>query len=224
VDPRRLYFYDEFGSNLGMSRRYARAPSSERAYGKVPRRVGVSITLVLGLCLHGIVAPCAFQGPMNGHVFSIYMGEQVVPALPPDAIIVIDNLPAHHADDVCDAFEERGVVVVESVEELRALPAEDARDALGIQVWFLPPYSPELSPAEECGSKIKALIRAKDPRTTPDLIDAMGDAIGQVTPQDAQGWFDHARRDRAPRPRPDVADRGEGGAQNSGQPREEQNG
>jgi transposase len=207
-----------------MTRRYARAPSTERACGKVPRIVGVSITLVLGLGLQGIVTPCAFQGPMNGHVFSIYMSEQVVPALPPDAIVVMDNLPAHHAEDVSDALEERGVVVVEDAEDLSALPAEDARDVPGIQVWFLPPYSPELSPAEECGSKIKALMRAKDARTTPALLDAMGDAIGQVTPQDARGWFDHARRDRAPRPRPEVSARGEGGTPISGQPRAEPNG
>jgi transposase len=223
VDPRRLAFFDEFGSNLGMTRHYARAPSAERAYGKVPRNVGISITLVLGLCLEGVVAPCAFQGPMNGHVFSIYMTEQVLPASPPDGIVVIDNLPAHHAEDVCDALEERGVVVVEDVEDLSALPADD--DAPCIQVWFLPPYSPELSPAEECGSKIKTLIRAKEPRTTPALIDVMGDAVGQVTPQDAQGWFDHARRDRTPRPRPEATDHGgEGGASTSDQPRAGQNG
>lgn len=220
VDPRRLAFFDEFGSNLGMTRHYARAPSAERAYGKVPRNVGVSITLVLGLCLEGVVAPCAFQGPMNGHVFSIYMTEQVLPASPPDGIVVIDNLPAHHAEDVSDALEARGVVVVEDAEDLSALPAEDARNAPGIQVWFLPPYSPELSPAEECGSKIKTLIRAKDARTTPALIDAMGDAIGQVKPQDARAWFDHAGRDRAPRPRPEATDHGsEGGASTSNQPR-----
>jgi transposase len=222
VDPKRLAFFDEFGSNLGMTRHYARAPSAERAYGKVPRNVGVSITLVLGLCLQGVVAPCAFQGPMNGHVFGLYMTEQVLPACPPDGIVVIDNLPAHHAEDVSDALEERGIVVVEDAEDLNALPAEGVRAAPGIQVWFLPPYSPELSPAEECGSKIKTLLRAKEARTTPALLDAMGDAIGQVTPQDAQGWFGHACRDRAPRPRHEATDHGgKGSAATSDQPRAE---
>ena len=89
-------------------------------------------------------------------------------------------------------------------------------------MWFLPPYSPEMSPVEECNSKIKALTRAKDARTASALIDAMGHAIGKVTPQDARGWFDHAHRDRAPHPRPKVTDHGgEGGgrAPTSDQPR-----
>jgi hypothetical protein len=76
-------------------------------------------------------------------------------------------------------------------------------------VWFLPPYSPELSAVEECGSKIKALVRAAEPRSASDVIDALGHAIGQVRPQDARGWFNDARRARVPRTRLQAAeDRG----------------
>ena len=208
-----------------MTRLCARAPSSERAYAKVPANVGVSITLVLGVGLQGIVAPCAFEGAMDGYVFGTYMSEQVVPLLPPAAIVVVDNLPAHHAAEACDALEERGIVVVEDLSAQHVEDACNAPDNRGIELWFLPPYSPEMSPAEECGSKVKTLTRAKDPRTASALIDAMGHAIGQVTPQDARGWFDHARRDRAPRPRPEVTDHGgEGGASTSNQPRAGPNG
>jgi transposase len=225
VDRARLFFFDEFGFNLGMTRLYARAPSSERAHGKVPTNVGKLITLVLGVGLQGIVAPCAFEGAMNGHMFGIYLSEQVVPLLPPDAIVVVDNLPAHHADEACDALEERGISVVEDFSEHPMEDACDAPEKRGLQLWFLPPYSPQMSPAEECGSKVKALTRAQDPRTASDLIDAMGHAIGKVTPQDARGWFDHARRDRAPRPRPhDGGKAGEGGAPISDQPRAGPNG
>jgi transposase len=208
VDPTRLFFFDETGFNLGMTRLYGRAPSSERAYGKVPVNTGTAITLVLGLGLQGIVAPFAFEGAMNGHVFGGYMSEQVVPQLPPDAIVVVDNLSAHHADEACDTLEEHGIAVVD---DLRTYHPSDAPEERGIEVWFLPPYSPEMSPVEECNSKIKALTRAEDPRTASAVIDAMGHAIGKVTPQDARGWFDHARRDRAPRPCPKVTDLGGAG-------------
>ena len=216
MDPKRLFYFDEFGLNLSMTRRYALAPSGERAYGTVPANPGVTMTLVLGLGLLGIVEPCAFEGSMNGHVFGSYMGESVLPHLPPDAIAVVDNVGAHHSEDARDALEARGVIVVDGLEEADTQP-----EAPGIQLWFLPPYSPELTPVEECGSKIKALTRSADPRTKDALIDAMGHAIGHVTQQDAQGWFDHARRGRAPRPRPDVANHGSkgGGAATSEQPR-----
>jgi transposase len=227
-----------------MTRLYGRAPSSERAYGRVPENTGAAITLVLGLGLQGIVAPFAFEGAMNSHVFGGYMSDLVLPLLPPDAIVVVDNLSAHHAEEACNTLEEHGIVVVDDLrahgaeacdtcekhgivggddeDDLSAHHAGHAPNKRGIEVWFLPPYSPEMSPAEECGSKVKALTRAEDPRTTSAVLDAMGHAIGNVTPHDARGWFEHAHRDRAPRPRPKVTDHGgEGGgrAPTSDQPR-----
>lgn len=213
VDPKRLYFFDEFGFNLSMTRLYARAPSSERAYGKVPVNRGAAMTLVLGLGREGVVEPLALEGSMNGALFGAYMVEQVIPNLPPGAIVIVDNLGAHRSDAAIDALEARGVRVVEHPDEARLAP-----DYQGIQLWFLPAYSPELSPAEECGSKVKALTRAKNPRTTDDLIAAMGQAIGQVTPHDAEGWFEHAARDRQPTRRASraVASRPDEAAANPG--------
>jgi transposase len=168
---------------------YGRAPAGERVYGKVPFRDHPNITLVLGLGLRGIVAPFAFEGAINGHVFEAYVRDQVAPLLQAGDIVVVDNLSSHYAKGAKDAIEQRGA-------ELR----------------FLPPYSPEMSPVEECGSKIKQALRAAAPRTVEAVYDAMGRAIGQVTLQDARGWFDHASRDRAPRPRPGADGRDEGAA------------
>jgi len=194
-----LFYADEFGFRLNMTRDYARAPSTERARAAVPFNPGPAITLVMALGLSGVVAPCAFEGAMNGHVFGLYMAEQVIPQLPPNAIVVVDNLPAHHSEDAREALEARGFVVVDS-EDVEEEAVVDARDEPGVQVWFMPPYSPELSAVEECGSKVKALVRSAEPRSVSDLIDAMGDAIGRVTPKDARGWFSDARHARAPRP------------------------
>ena len=184
-----------------MTRGYARAPSSERAQAAVPFNPGRAITLVMALGLSGIVAPCAFDGAMNGHIFGLYMAEQLIPQLPPDAVVIVDNLSAHHSEDARDALEASGFVVFDDSEEVA-----DEPKAPGIQVWFLPPYSPELSAVEECGSKVKALVRAAEPRSASDVIDALGQAIGQVTPQDAMGWFKDARRARVPRTRLQAAE------------------
>ena len=195
TDAHRLIFFDEFGTNLGMTRLYGYAPRAERAYGKVPDNSDPNITLVLGLGLRGIVAPLAFEGSMNGDLFEQYMRERVAPELKPGDIVVWDGLGAHRVNGAREAVEARGA-----------------------QVLPLPPYSPELSPAEECGSKIKGAIRAEAPRTVEAVYDAMGRAIGQVTLHDARGWFDHASRDRAPRAQPsrrrdsEPDDAGGGGA------------
>lgn len=162
-----------------MTRRYGYAPAGERAYGKVPNCTDPNLTLVLGLGLRGIVAPLAFEGAMNGAIFEQYVREQVAPLLQPDDVVVWDGLGSHRVKGARDAVEARGA-------ECRPLP----------------PYSPQLSPVEECGSKLKEALRAEEPRTRQAVYEAMGRAIGRVTPQDARGWFDHASRDRAPRPRP----------------------
>ena len=185
TDAYRLIFFDEFGTNLGMTRRYGYAPAGERAYGKAPNCTDPNITLVIGLGLRGLFAPFAFEGAMNGDLFEQYVREQVAPLLRPGDVVVWDNLGAHRVKGAREAVEARGAKV---------LP--------------LPPYSPELSPVEECGSKIKGAVRAEAPRTVEAVYDAMRRAIGRVTPQDARGWFEHASRDRAPRPRTRARDEG----------------
>jgi hypothetical protein len=42
VDPRRLVFVDEMGTNTSLSPPYAYAPKGRRAYAKVPRNRGVN--------------------------------------------------------------------------------------------------------------------------------------------------------------------------------------
>jgi transposase len=189
TDTQRLIFFDEFGTNLGMTRRYGYAPKGARAYGKAPNFTDPNITLVLGLGLRGIVAPLAFEGAMDGHLFEQYVRLVVAPELQPGDIVMFDGLPAHRVRGAREAVEARGA-------EYRPLP----------------PYSPELSPVEECGSKIKQAVRAEAPRTVDAVYDAMGRVLHRVTPQDARGWFDHAGRDRAARPRPKDDTRGGGGA------------
>src|SRR5262245_3174113 len=78
-----------------------------------------------------------------------------------------DRLGAHRTDGVREAIEKRGA-------EYR----------------FLPPYSPDLSPVENCGSKVKEAIRAEQPRTVDAVYEAMGRALASVTLRDAHGWFE----------------------------------
>jgi len=62
----------------------------------------------------------------------------------------------------------------------------------GVRLLYLPPYSPDLSPIEECWSKVKTLVRAQAARTLEALEQAIAEALAAVTSQDAHGWFAHA--------------------------------
>jgi len=59
----------------------------------------------------------------------------------------------------------------------------------GAELWFLPPYSPDLNPIEKMWSKVKEILRAIKARSTEDLYAAVRKALERVTPQDARGWL-----------------------------------
>jgi hypothetical protein len=104
-----LIFIDEFGTHLGMTRRYARAPKGHRAWGKAPCNTDPNITLVMGLGLRGLVAPLAFEGAMDGIAFTTYVREGLAPHLQPGDVVVVDGLGAHRARGVREALRARRV-------------------------------------------------------------------------------------------------------------------
>jgi transposase len=149
-----------------MTRRYARSPRGERALGHVPKNWGQSITLAAGIGLRGLVAPLRLIGSMNSVAFEAYIEQFVCPLLRPGDIVVVDNLSAHKQKCI------------------RAL-----LEAVGAQLLYLPPYSPDYSPIEPCWSKVKTVLRSLAARTVDALDDAVVTALRAITPRDAKGWF-----------------------------------
>jgi hypothetical protein len=64
-------------------------------------------------------------------------------------------------------------------------------EATGAELWYLPPYSPDLNPIELMWSKVKAILRAIKARAEKDLQDAIAKALGMASESDATGWFRH---------------------------------
>lgn len=172
----RVIFVDEFGTNTAMTPSHGYAPKGERAHGSAPVNHGGNVTLVMGLSEQGVVAPFAFPGAMDGNAFVHYVRFQLAPHLRPGDVVVVDNLSAHKNTEARALVKMRGASVVD-----------------------LAPYSPDLSPVEECGAKVKMAVRKQEPRTVAEVYVAMGVAIGTVTGKDARGWFDH-RASYLPRP------------------------
>lgn len=132
IDVRNLVLVDEVGLNLSMSRLFARAQAGERAIGSIPANKGGNVTLLGALNLDRLIASMTIPGSMNTEVFLVYVTQILVPQLWLGAIVVMDNLPVHQAECVRVAI-----------------------DSVGAKIKFLPPYSPDLSPIEQCLSKIK---------------------------------------------------------------------
>ncbi len=169
LDPRRLVFLDESGTDTRTTRAYARAAPGERAVGKVPWGHWGRLTVIGALGSEGVVASMSIAAATSGAVFLAFIEQALIPALRgrSGALVVMDDLPAHKAERVRNALE-----------------------AAKISYRYLPSYSPDLNPAEPCWSKLKGWLRAKAARTLEALVEAeLGPALAIITAQDAQGWF-----------------------------------
>lgn len=59
----------------------------------------------------------------------------------------------------------------------------DLVDAAVCELLYLPTYSPDLNPIEHLFAKVKAFVKRLRPDTIDNLIQAFGDALRTVSPQ-----------------------------------------
>jgi transposase len=152
-----------------MTRLYGRAPRGRRVSGTVPFGHWKTMTFVAALRLDGITAPWLLDGAMDGQAFRTYVERLLVPALRPGDIVVMDNLPAHKLAAVRDALEQTGA-----------------------QVFYLPPYSPDMNPIELVFAKLKTLLRQDPARTIETLWRRIGKLLDAFTPAECANFFHHA--------------------------------
>jgi transposase len=152
-----------------MTRERARAPAGMRVVDKVTRNRGTVTTMIGALTVNGLGALMTVEGSTTGNVFIAFVQACLVPTLKKNDVVVMDNLAAHKVKKV------RGLI-----------------EAAGARVLFIPPYSPDLNPIEECWSKVKANLRRIEARNIVDLRKAIATSADLVTAQDAAGWISHA--------------------------------
>ena len=159
---------DECGSNINLTPLYARSPRGTRALGQVPRSTARNTTLIASLTTAGLGPAMTLEGATDTAAFTAYVEHLLAPALRPGQIVVLDNLAAHKGERVRLLVEGRGC-----------------------HLWYLPAYSPDLSPIEEAFAKLKTLLRRAAARTREAVEQAIADALPQITPADAAGFFAH---------------------------------
>ena len=150
-DPARLVFIDETWTNTSMVRLRGRCPRGERLIGYAPHGHWKTLTFVAGLRHRAMVAPFVLEGAMNGPMFLVYVKQGLVPTLKRGDIVIMDNLPVHKVAGV-----------------------EQAIEAAGATLLYLPPYSPDLNPIEPAFSKVKAHLRKAAEHTIPRLVRRIG--------------------------------------------------
>jgi transposase len=165
-DPAALVFVDETWASTAMARAHGRCPKGERLVMAVPHGHWKTTTFVAALRCDGLVAPTVVDGAMTGDLFVAYVEQQLVPALRPGDVVVMDNLACHKRPGVRRALE-----------------------AAGCELRLLPPYSPDLNPIERAFSKLKAKLRAAAKRTVEALWQYLGRVLDEFAPPECRNYF-----------------------------------
>jgi transposase len=159
-------FVDETWTATNMARSHGRCPRGTRLRMGFPHGHRKTTTLVAGLRLSGMVAPMVLDGPINGDWFEAYVRHVLAPTLQPGDIVIMDNLSSH-----------------------KRAAARKLIEAVGAELRFLPPYSPDFNPIEMAFSKLKALLRKAAERTVEGLWDAIGRLVDLITPNESASFF-----------------------------------
>jgi transposase len=109
------------------------------------------------------------DGVTDGAVCLAFLQEGLRPQRRPGQRLMLDHLRAHQGPGVAAAGA-----------------------AAGVRLRYRPPYAPDFSPIEACWSKVKTRLRTKAARTLAALAQAIAEARGAITSQEAHGWFAHA--------------------------------
>lgn len=126
------------------------------------------MTMLSAIRAQGVMkdATVVFDGAINGVTFLAYVEQFLVPALRPGEVVVMDNLASYKITGVREAIE-----------------------SAGCDLWYLPPYSPDLNPIEKLWSKVKTWLRRVSAASFDTLSDAVADALNAVDSQECTNYF-----------------------------------
>lgn len=117
---------------------YGYCPQGERFHAlKCGSRTG-RVNMIAAWCDHQLLAPFTIEGSCNRTVFEMWLEHCLIPVLKPGQKLVIDNATFHKGGRIEALLQE-----------------------VGCEVWYLPPYSPDLNKIEHCWSWLKSRIRRK---------------------------------------------------------------
>jgi transposase len=131
-----VFYLDECGVDHRLDREYGRVPRGERIYQAVCGK-GRERTRIISASQPGkLVAPLVFQGSCHTEVVDVYFEKVLLPALPPDRVIGLDNARFHQSPTAQKLVEEAGC-----------------------RLLFRPSYAPDLNPIEHLWAAFKTRLR-----------------------------------------------------------------
>ena len=159
-------FLDETAVTTHMTRLRGRSARGTRCLAHAPHDHWKTTTFIAGLRCDEVSAPLVIDGPLDGAMFLAWVGECLCPSLSAGDVVVADNLSSHKVAGVQEALQ-----------------------AVGARILYLPPYSPDLNPIEKLFAKLKAMLRKAGKRTVEALWEEVGVLLDTVSPRECRHYF-----------------------------------
>ena len=169
LDAGKLVFLDESGFRLGSPPHYGWAPVGRKSFGKSTEGRWQTITMLGAIALDGWRGFVTINAATDRDVFMAFVEQELCVNLRPGDLVVMDNLAAHKCPEVAKAIR-----------------------AVGADVLFLPPYSPEFNPIEKAWAKLKDIVRRCATLTREAFDRAVAQAMDAICPDDVRAWTQHA--------------------------------
>ena len=134
--PEKIAYVDESGIDQYLYREYAYAPRGETVTERISGKKFQRTNLVAAQLNGKIIAPMQYNGTTDAPLFEYWLKQWLLPCLPEDIVIVMDNASFHRKKKLFEIAE-----------------------AYHRKLIFLPPYSPELNPIEHFWAKLKQWLK-----------------------------------------------------------------
>jgi Transposase and inactivated derivatives len=159
-------FIDETWAKTNMTRLRGWSPRGRPLLDKVPHGHWRTLTFLAALRCDRIEAPLVLDGPINGHSFTAWVEQFLLPTLRPGDIVIMDNLGSH-----------------------KGKAARQLIRSAGARLLFLPPYSPDLNPIEQVFAKLKTLLRKAAERSVEATWKRIGSLLDAFPPNECAAYL-----------------------------------
>lgn len=118
-------YVDEAGIDNREEYPYAYCEIGQRYHALISGKRAERVSWIAALKLGNLFAPMTFEGSCNRDLFEMWLEKCLLQQLQPGDVIVIDNASFHRSQTIDEIVAEAGC-----------------------ELWYLPPYSPDLNKIE----------------------------------------------------------------------------
>ena len=152
-----------------MTLNYARSPIGQRVHMPKPFNRGMTLSVIGAISTTRVEASIYGEWATDSDIFYHFIAHDLCPILQPHHTVLLDNVSFHKSQRVQDAIQ-----------------------ATGANIDFLPPYSPEMNPIEMAWSFVKNILQEMEARTITAFQKTLKYALENITPDKLLAWYQHA--------------------------------